>query len=154
MDANDDDMPPELVEVGDQVTDEEKPVRVPITIVTGMGSDSEVDADARPTDCIRLSWSWEDHLAELHFNGRARQEDCRHHERYFRFFVHLRGRICADGSQSLATVCTPLMPQARSRLADAVAALDIEKSLTVNKDGDSVEEWLDVGNGCICCSVK
>lgn len=32
--------------------------------------------------------------------------------------------------------------------------MDIEKSLTVNKDGDSVEEWLEVGNGCICCSVK
>lgn len=34
------------------------------------------------------------------------------------------------------------------------AALDIEKSLTVNKDGEKVEEWLEVGNGCICCSVK
>lgn len=34
------------------------------------------------------------------------------------------------------------------------AALDIEKSLTVNKDGESVEEWMEVGNGCICCSVK
>lgn len=32
--------------------------------------------------------------------------------------------------------------------------MDIEKSLTVNKDGDAVEEWLEVGNGCICCSVK
>lgn len=34
------------------------------------------------------------------------------------------------------------------------AALDIEKSLTVNKGGEQVEEWLEVGNGCICCSVK
>jgi len=34
------------------------------------------------------------------------------------------------------------------------AALDIEKSLTVNKGGEEVEEWLEVGNGCICCSVK
>ena len=33
-------------------------------------------------------------------------------------------------------------------------ALDIEKSLTINKDGEAVEEWMDVGNGCICCSVK
>ncbi|KAK4176699.1 CobW/HypB/UreG, nucleotide-binding domain-containing protein [Triangularia setosa] len=33
-------------------------------------------------------------------------------------------------------------------------SLDIEKSLTVNKDGEAVEEWLEVGNGCICCSVK
>ncbi|KAK0643613.1 CobW/HypB/UreG, nucleotide-binding domain-containing protein [Cercophora newfieldiana] len=33
-------------------------------------------------------------------------------------------------------------------------SLDIEKSLTVNKDGEAVEEWMEVGNGCICCSVK
>lgn len=34
------------------------------------------------------------------------------------------------------------------------AALDIEKSLTVNQGDEKVEEWLEVGNGCICCSVK
>ncbi|KAF8863210.1 COBW domain-containing protein [Acephala macrosclerotiorum] len=33
-------------------------------------------------------------------------------------------------------------------------SVDIEKSLTVNKGGEQVEEWLEVGNGCICCSVK
>lgn len=33
-------------------------------------------------------------------------------------------------------------------------ALDIEKSLTVNKGEERFEEWLEVGNGCICCSVK
>ncbi|KEZ41233.1 hypothetical protein SAPIO_CDS7321 [Scedosporium apiospermum] len=33
-------------------------------------------------------------------------------------------------------------------------SMDIEKSLTVNKGGEQVEEWLEVGNGCICCSVK
>lgn len=33
-------------------------------------------------------------------------------------------------------------------------SIDIEKSLTVSKDGGQVEEWLEVGNGCICCSVK
>ncbi|KAI9848849.1 MAG: hypothetical protein M1837_006365 [Sclerophora amabilis] len=31
---------------------------------------------------------------------------------------------------------------------------DIEKSLTVNHDGEQVEEWLELANGCICCSVK
>ena len=36
----------------------------------------------------------------------------------------------------------------------ASIAIDIEKSLTVNKGGEQVEEWLEVGNGCICCSVK
>ncbi|KAK2063538.1 CobW/HypB/UreG [Colletotrichum caudatum] len=33
-------------------------------------------------------------------------------------------------------------------------SLDIEKALTVNKGDEQVEEWLEVGNGCICCSVK
>ncbi|KKZ60884.1 hypothetical protein EMCG_04475 [[Emmonsia] crescens] len=35
-----------------------------------------------------------------------------------------------------------------------VTAIDIEKSLTVNKDGQQVEEWLELANGCICCSVR
>jgi CobW/HypB/UreG family nucleotide-binding protein len=34
------------------------------------------------------------------------------------------------------------------------SAADIEKSLTVNTDGQQVEEWLELANGCICCSVK
>jgi G3E family GTPase len=43
------------------------------------------------------------------------------------------------------------MPPARSLIATAA---DIEKSLTVSKDGEQVEEWLELANGCICCSVK
>jgi G3E family GTPase len=31
---------------------------------------------------------------------------------------------------------------------------DIEKSLTINHDGQQVQEWLELANGCICCSVK
>lgn len=31
---------------------------------------------------------------------------------------------------------------------------DIEKSLTIKNENDSYEEWLDLGNGCLCCSVK
>ena len=31
---------------------------------------------------------------------------------------------------------------------------DIEKPLTVNQGGREVTEWMEVGNGCICCSVK
>ncbi|KAI9839278.1 MAG: hypothetical protein M1819_003273 [Sarea resinae] len=31
---------------------------------------------------------------------------------------------------------------------------DVEKALTVNKDGQQVQEWLELANGCICCSVK
>ena len=32
--------------------------------------------------------------------------------------------------------------------------MDIEKSLTVTQGGEEVQEWLELGNGCICCSVK
>ncbi|KAJ6011902.1 hypothetical protein N7499_013126 [Penicillium canescens] len=32
---------------------------------------------------------------------------------------------------------------------------DIEKQpMSVNQDGQEVTEWMEVGNGCICCSVK
>ncbi|KAE8377671.1 CobW/HypB/UreG, nucleotide-binding domain-containing protein [Aspergillus bertholletiae] len=33
-------------------------------------------------------------------------------------------------------------------------SMDIEKPLKVNQDGQEVTEWMEVGNGCICCSVK
>ncbi len=32
--------------------------------------------------------------------------------------------------------------------------MDIEKPMTVNQGGQRVTEWMEVGNGCICCSVK
>ncbi|GAB0140385.1 hypothetical protein EsHS_00001009 [Epichloe bromicola] len=47
-----------------------------------------------------------------------------------------------------------LTAQHGKKIAVIMNALDIEKSLTVNQGDDRVEEWLDVGNGCICCSVK
>lgn len=31
---------------------------------------------------------------------------------------------------------------------------DIEKALTVSQNGQQVEEWLELANGCICCSIK
>ncbi|KAF3921716.1 hypothetical protein ABW21_db0205909 [Orbilia brochopaga] len=33
-------------------------------------------------------------------------------------------------------------------------AADIEKSLTVSQEGQLVEEWLELNNGCLCCTVK
>lgn len=33
-------------------------------------------------------------------------------------------------------------------------SIDIEKSLTVKDKENEVEEWLDLGNGCLCCTVK
>ncbi|GMM36073.1 hypothetical protein DASC09_033980 [Saccharomycopsis crataegensis] len=31
---------------------------------------------------------------------------------------------------------------------------EIEKSLTIQDDSNTYEEWLDLGNGCLCCTVK
>lgn len=31
---------------------------------------------------------------------------------------------------------------------------DIEKALTLQQGGEQVQEWLEVANGCICCSVR
>ncbi|KAG7191458.1 uncharacterized protein KQ657_003134 [Scheffersomyces spartinae] len=30
----------------------------------------------------------------------------------------------------------------------------IEKSVTIQNQSESVQEWLDLGNGCLCCTVK
>ncbi|EAW18740.1 CobW family GTP-binding protein [Aspergillus fischeri NRRL 181] len=40
------------------------------------------------------------------------------------------------------------------KIAVIMNATDIEKPLTVNQNGQEVTEWMEVGNGCICCSVK
>lgn len=39
-------------------------------------------------------------------------------------------------------------------LAEFGQTSDLEKSLTVNQGDTQAEEWLDLQNGCICCSVK
>ncbi|SCU92902.1 LAFA_0F13586g1_1 [Lachancea sp. 'fantastica'] len=31
---------------------------------------------------------------------------------------------------------------------------EIEKSMTIREGGSSYEEWLDLGNGCLCCSMQ
>ncbi|KAH8659093.1 CobW/HypB/UreG, nucleotide-binding domain-containing protein [Tricladium varicosporioides] len=47
-----------------------------------------------------------------------------------------------------------LSEQHGKKIAVILNAADIEKTLTVNNGGEEVQEWLEVGNGCICCSVK
>ncbi|KAI0530334.1 vitamin b12 biosynthesis, cobw-like protein [Xylaria digitata] len=94
----DDDTPPELVEAGHGI-EEEKPIKVPITIVTGY-------LGAGKTTLLNYI-------------------------------------LTARHGKKIAVIM--------NEFGDS---LDIEKSLTVNKGGEQVEEWLEVGNGCICCSVK
>ncbi|KAI0490012.1 vitamin b12 biosynthesis, cobw-like protein [Xylaria cf. heliscus] len=99
MDMDNEDAPPELVEAGHEVDGEEKPVKVPITIVTGY-------LGAGKTTLLNYI-------------------------------------LTARHGKKIAVIM--------NEFGDS---LDIEKSLTVNKGGEQVEEWLEVGNGCICCSVK
>ena len=33
-------------------------------------------------------------------------------------------------------------------------AADVERALTVTQDGQETQEWLELANGCICCSIK
>ncbi|KAI0888917.1 cobW-domain-containing protein [Annulohypoxylon maeteangense] len=92
------DLPPELVEA-ETGSDEEKLIKVPITIVTGY-------LGAGKTTLLNYI-------------------------------------LTARHGKKIAVIM--------NEFGDS---LDIEKSLTVNKGGEQVEEWLEVGNGCICCSVK
>ncbi|GAW20171.1 hypothetical protein ANO14919_096680 [Xylariales sp. No.14919] len=97
---SDDDAPPELIEAGHGIEEEEeKLVKVPITIVTGY-------LGAGKTTLLNYI-------------------------------------LTARHGKKIAVIM--------NEFGDS---LDIEKSLTVNKGGEQVEEWLEVGNGCICCSVK
>ncbi|KAH9439535.1 hypothetical protein MCOR02_003085 [Pyricularia oryzae] len=95
MDSLDDELPPDLVDTSNSLTEDEKPIKVPITIVTGY-------LGAGKTTLLNYI-------------------------------------LTAEHGKKIAVIMN---------------ALDIEKSLTINKDGESVEEWMEVGNGCICCSVK
>ncbi|KAI1430559.1 cobW-domain-containing protein [Xylaria sp. CBS 124048] len=95
----DDDAPPELVEAGHEIVEEELRVKVPITIVTGY-------LGAGKTTLLNYI-------------------------------------LTARHGKKIAVIM--------NEFGDS---LDIEKSLTVNKGDEQVEEWLEVGNGCICCSVK
>ncbi|KAI0870953.1 vitamin b12 biosynthesis, cobw-like protein [Hypoxylon argillaceum] len=98
MTSEDEDGPPELVQAGHDI-EEEKLIKVPITIVTGY-------LGAGKTTLLNYI-------------------------------------LTARHGKKIAVIM--------NEFGDSI---DIEKSLTVNKGGEQVEEWLEVGNGCICCSVK
>jgi hypothetical protein len=159
----DDDAPPELVTLGEAEDLVEVNTRVPITIVTGMntltmtrevyGFDYGYMANGHLS---RLFGRGEDDLVELHSHSPAWEEDCCHNERFakpqlqdiMREVTNIPIKEFGDCKFTLTSLFTVIT-------ADFfVLALDIEKSLTVNKGDEKVEEWLEVGNGCICCSVK
>ncbi len=81
MDLDNDEFPPELIETTSEAVEEEKLTKVPITVVTGRFGwppASRGEADAGNTH--RIPGRGEDYAAQLHPDGRAWQEDCRHNE--------------------------------------------------------------------------
>ena len=62
--------------------------------------------------------------------------------------------VILNGMTNDDTSSPPLSVLQSDHFPEFGDSADIEKSLTVNKDGQKVEEWLELANGCICCSVK
>lgn len=86
MDWDDQDGPPDLVGTGVEVEAEEKPVKVPITIVTGLypltffvSSGFILDRVLTGASC-RIPRGWQNDTVELHSHCRTWKEDSRHHE--------------------------------------------------------------------------
>lgn len=97
----DEDVPPQLVEAGDDLAEEEATVKVPITIVTGVCSGHVFNRSSEQWLTLasvphRLSRCWQDNTLELHLDSTAWQENRRHNEwsdssamaRCCAFFIH------------------------------------------------------------------
>lgn len=86
-DIEDDEAPPELVDVSEQpisstpTTTLDTPAqnRVPITLVTGRTSSEKKKKGCMLTE-NRLSWCRKDYIAELYPHGETWQKDCRDYE--------------------------------------------------------------------------
>ena len=96
----------------------------------------------------RLSRSRKNYAAELYPLRRTWQEDCCDPERQVVLLLLLQE------NQQLRSPCKIDILTAYLLLLEFGDSADIEKSLTVNQGGQSVEEWISLANGCICCSVK
>jgi hypothetical protein len=93
----DDDAPPDLVETtGAEIEEEEKPIKVPITIVTGNQLCYFSTWDCGTDRLHRISWSWKDNPAELHLDGSTWKESSSDHERIWGLYVTFQdiGRTC------------------------------------------------------------
>jgi len=86
----------------------------------------------------RLSGRGQDYPTQLHPYSAPWQEDSRHPQWWVsHLFAGTQGNLTK-----------------RNGRPEFGNSTDIEKSLTVNQGSQQVEEWLELANGCICCSVK
>lgn len=159
----DDDAPPELVDVSGGIQDsgEGITVKVPITIVTGETAkyiyldiytwltESLGYLGAGKTTLLNyiLTAQHGKKIAVI-MNGKQRHwiSSC--------VYAYMF-RLTHYHEQNSEIVCIYLLALWQLFLPLIVSiAVDIEKSLTVSQGDNRVEEWLEVGNGCLCCSVK
>lgn len=82
----DDDAPPDLVETSVDTVDEERVVKVPITIVTGMYL-RPMETGLLLTAMGRVFGGWEDNTLELYPDSSTWQEDSCHNERVRGLYV-------------------------------------------------------------------
>jgi hypothetical protein len=109
--------------------------KVPITILTG-----KLEND-RDVSNLRIPGVREDDVVKLHSKRGAWQENCSNIKWYESpNMFQLTSRVWR-------------LYESHVNLFNHVAA-DIEKSLVTSQEGQLYEEWLDLKNGCLCCTVK
>ena len=150
MDFDDEEAPPLLVDVEGNDDEGPKPIKVPITIVTG---------EYKPSLLRKIS----NHDSGYLGAGKTTLMNYILNEQHGKKIAVILNGKYPDFATNFTLLILVLLEfgdceyqaviQTYKTLLIATA-IDIEKSLTVNKSGEKVEEWLEVGNGCICCSVK
>jgi hypothetical protein len=95
-DFDDEDAPPELIDVSampaDQTSVDEAPTaRVPITLVTGMyrWTAFQFTSNFETNTLIRIPGRRKNNPVELHPHRETRQENCRHHEWFVNSTYHI-----------------------------------------------------------------
>ncbi|XP_009325573.1 PREDICTED: putative COBW domain-containing protein 7 [Pygoscelis adeliae] len=71
---------------------------------------------------------------------------------------HPRNRVCVLGAGKTTLLNYILTEQHNKRIAVILNEFGegsaLEKSLAISQGGELYEEWLELRNGCLCCSVK
>ncbi|KAK8173133.1 CobW/HypB/UreG [Phyllosticta citrichinensis] len=136
MDIDDDEAPPLLVEAAD-------PSGAPITPGSGSGSGSG-SGEKLSTDVQDLSLVKVPITIVTGYLGAGKTT-------LLNYILNERHGKKIANSETVKPSCPwPLLDPTDP----LTPAADIEKTLTVSKEGSHVQEWLDLANGCLCCTVK
>ena len=101
--------------------------------------------------CIDYVIAWffrigKNYFDELYFDRATQQKDSCNIERVWGRFV----------KSSTSDFPRPSLMTRYNYMNDSkyVAGSAMEKSMSIGQDGAVFEEWLELRNGCLCCSVK